>query len=508
MRRIPGLVFVFPLLIIVCWLVLRGLPSAGDQSTAIFDNNDYVAANSLLMFVTNHGSLARDLDGVFGYDAGLFFPFTAVSDITSGTNTSTVAYAAGLWLGGKVNDTLRLALAEFASEYWPGPMIGGTFDPTADTNSQYRVYHLYADSLSGNPNTDYLEWPDTLGAPTDGGGNPLLLGDELLWAVYNDANPAAHTRNAGGTGPLGLEVRQSVWAEDAGNLTSNMIFVDYTIINNGPNVIDSFIPGFWVDPDLGDPSDDLVGCDSATSFFYCYNADNDDAVYGTQPPAVGFRYLSESLYAFSHYTGGADPASAQESWCLMNGLTKACQPYTNPTTGNTTRFWSSGDPVAGTGDLDSAPSNEIMLGTLQPRTFAPGDTLKVQVSIGVFRAGDRLASLAELRSAMTSLPTDVANQRDDILPNEFNLAQNYPNPFNPETVIEYQLTHAAAVELTVYNLMGRRVTTLVNQTQPAGSYRVSWDGTDLSGARVASGVYFYRLQAGGEDLAKKMVLLK
>lgn len=79
------------------------------------------------------------------------------------------------------------------------------------------------------------------------------------------------------------------------------------------------------------------------------------------------------------------------------------------------------------------------------------------------------------------------------LPETFALAQNYPNPFNPETAIRYQLPAPGAVELAVYGLLGQKVAVLVSEIQPAGFYRVTWNGRDARGQKAASGVYIYRL---------------
>ena len=88
------------------------------------------------------------------------------------------------------------------------------------------------------------------------------------------------------------------------------------------------------------------------------------------------------------------------------------------------------------------------------------------------------------------------------------LFQNYPNPFNQETIIKYSLPWDGAVELSVYNLLGERVRTLVNQPQNADDYEVRWDGNDDRGKEVASGIYFYRLQTGEFTQTNKMLLVK
>jgi len=94
-------------------------------------------------------------------------------------------------------------------------------------------------------------------------------------------------------------------------------------------------------------------------------------------------------------------------------------------------------------------------------------------------------------------------------PAAFSLASNYPNPFNPATTIRYALPQAADVRLTVYNVVGQAVRTLVAEHQSAGRYLVAWDATNDNGHSLSAGIYFYRLQAGGEFHAvKKMLLLK
>jgi len=93
-------------------------------------------------------------------------------------------------------------------------------------------------------------------------------------------------------------------------------------------------------------------------------------------------------------------------------------------------------------------------------------------------------------------------------PPALNLAANYPNPFNPRTTIAFDLPHSCGVRLAVFTPEGKRVATLVNRSLPAGRHRVFWNGSDDSGRAVASGVYFYRLEADGRTLSGKMVLVR
>lgn len=93
-------------------------------------------------------------------------------------------------------------------------------------------------------------------------------------------------------------------------------------------------------------------------------------------------------------------------------------------------------------------------------------------------------------------------------PQGFRLSQNYPNPFNPTTQFDYEIRDAAQVKITVFNLLGKEVATLVNGHKPAGIYTVSWDGSDAAGRQAASGIYFYRIQAGDRTDIRKMTKMK
>ncbi len=97
----------------------------------------------------------------------------------------------------------------------------------------------------------------------------------------------------------------------------------------------------------------------------------------------------------------------------------------------------------------------------------------------------------------------VGIHNDNIEPNEYKLFQNYPNPFNPTTVISYKIMEESRVELNIYNILGKKVKSLVNEIQPSGVYNVNYDASDL-----VSGVYFYSISAGDFHNTKKMVLLK
>jgi len=103
----------------------------------------------------------------------------------------------------------------------------------------------------------------------------------------------------------------------------------------------------------------------------------------------------------------------------------------------------------------------------------------------------------------------IVNQTPETpLPNDFTLYQNYPNPFNPSTTIKFYLPRESHVTLSVYNITGQKINTLIDQSMASGYKEIIWDGQDLNNNNVASGIYFYRLDTGGQTLTKRMLLLK
>jgi len=98
-------------------------------------------------------------------------------------------------------------------------------------------------------------------------------------------------------------------------------------------------------------------------------------------------------------------------------------------------------------------------------------------------------------------PVSVFDQQSMV--NKFYLEQNYPNPFNPSTLIKYQIAEQSNVRITVFNSIGRMITTLLNEVKPQGTFTMEFDGSNLS-----SGIYYLRFQAGTFTDTKKMILLK
>ncbi|UCE17420.1 MAG: T9SS type A sorting domain-containing protein [Gemmatimonadota bacterium] len=128
----------------------------------------------------------------------------------------------------------------------------------------------------------------------------------------------------------------------------------------------------------------------------------------------------------------------------------------------------------------------------------------------LMRVNDRVVNMRTMRSLTLegNSQCEISVGKGLVMPSDFNLAQNYPNPFNPETEILYSLPQETQVSVTVYNVLGQVVKILVNEKQQAGVHLLTWDGRSDTGEEVASGIYFYQMQASDFTSTKRMVLMK
>lgn len=400
----------------------RAFPAHGEG----IQNDQTIGVNNIRMFVTNTGSFAWDKEGA-GQPAGFEFP--------RGSG-KTAVYAAGLWLGAKVNGGIRLAISEYSDEYMPGAIVGGA--PDDPNKAEYKVYKLdrvYADhAVRDAALADYNAGAVPHGAPAvsvQSDGSLNTLGDEMMWAVYNDLDSTQHNNRADNLGKaLGIEVQQTTFAFSAQGALGNTVFIKYRFINKGPWTLENMYASQWADPDLGNASDDLVGCDVAKSIGYVYNANNNDGVYGSNPPCVGFDFFKGptvsgsplGLSSFNKYINGTDPNTAVKSYNYMQGFDADGNPVVDPTTGSDTKYVVNGDPVTGSGWLDANPADRRMMLSSGPFTMMPGDTQEVVVGIVVGQSTNRISSVALMKFL------------DQTAQSTFNLNFNVPHPPDPPTV--------------------------------------------------------------------------
>ena len=145
-----------------------------------------------------------------------------------------------------------------------------------------------------------------------------------------------------------------------------------------------------------------------------------------------------------------------------------------------------------------------------PITYFNGDTLEFVRGYLLWSFGDFKIVPRDTNDVKRGGRFISVKEEGGIMPEEYVLSQNYPNPFNPQTEINYSLPVSGEVRLTVYNLLGQRVVTIVDEIQHAGNYRASWNGHDEFGKSVSSGIYLYNLNVdnGKFSETKKMLLLK
>ncbi|MFA5834928.1 MAG: Ig-like domain-containing protein [Bacteroidota bacterium] len=159
--------------------------------------------------------------------------------------------------------------------------------------------------------------------------------------------------------------------------------------------------------------------------------------------------------------------------------------------------------LAGTKPLNTAGDIARFIFTLKDNTISPNDVL--------FTMKKFILNETDFTNEIPGITLGVAGTAS--LPLSYSLEQNYPNPFNPSTTINFQLPKESNVTITIYNMIGQEVKTLIETDQNAGYHSLLWDGTDENNSAVSSGVYFYKIiaQAQGKIVfsdTKKMMLLK
>jgi hypothetical protein len=478
------------------------------------------ASRGLRKIATNDIYHPMLINNIFNYYSnngdGSFNNFSSTGEgfeFPKGLDKATVIFEDGVVWGCKQNGTLKVG----GSTYWHGLQAGpiitngtATTDPVADDpeSSANRLFRVRPDlkpipgvsdpedpaaagELAAVQNSevaligryevgikakdilaqywaDWNEWPATKGAPYKDMNNngqydptvdiPGVPGaDQTMWYVSNDLNKARVNTLSGST-PIGIEMQKTIWAYNLSGALANTIFASTKIINKSGKQLDSMFVAQWSDPDLGDASDDFVGCDTIRSLGYVYNGNATDAnfdIYGLVVPAVGFDFFQGPMVAsaptdtaifglkyrfgyknlpmtsFNFFINSnntyADPPhgtydGTTQWYRLLRGLvgTSGAQ-YINPITNVATPYVLSGDPVAGTGWIDgtiAGPGDRRMALCSGPFSMVPGvsDTQEVVVANIAGRGADYLSSVTILKSA------------DDFAQSIYNRLFSFPQP--------------------------------------------------------------------------------
>jgi len=367
-----------------------------------------------------------------------------------------------------------------------------------------------------------------------------------------DADPTAHSTLegfGGGTAPLGAEVHLTAWCYDNTGY-ENMQFLKWAVINKNTTAWDSTRISLVSDPDLGDATDDYLGCDTIRKLGYIYNSDNQDGngsgyTYGLNPPAAGFTFLdcgsaNLNFKSFDLFNNGSgplcerDPSSPSQAYNFMKGYKNDGSPWINPYTLNQIFYCYPGDPAAtpsstiwtefngrvqncggpnGTVTTTANPPGDRRLIMNFSRTnprMNPNDTQVVQISQLIARGSDNKNSVVLLRSLTDSARALCSNgfvigisPISTEIPKSFSLSQNYPNPFNPTTKIKFDIAKQTNAKIIIYDAVGREISIVLDEHLKAGTYSVDWNANNFP-----SGIYFYKLQTDNYTETKKMVLIK
>jgi subtilisin family serine protease len=314
------------------------------------------------------------------------------------------------------------------------------------------------------------------------GGNVVFIED----GTYADQESFCLFDDSKAENPIGIMIHQHSLA-CADDTNDDYILLILRITNTTAQTIENLHIGILSDWDWpwGNPytagDDDRVGFNSDSDIGYMFSADsveNPDyrgvAVLNALG-ATSFRALKNNDYLYDG-DGGTDA----EKWDFMTGGINPSSSYLE------------------------YPDHANLIAT-GPFTLTTDDTVEVAFAvIGSNSLNDLIASAAQAKTKYEGVSADAdSDDVEDQLPVHFTLYQNHPNPFNPATIIEFYLDRSEHVQLTIYNLLGQNVETLLDKHLDLGMHKVRWTASGL-----ASGIYFYRLQTESRSEVRKMVLTK
>ncbi len=523
-------------------------PSLADTSNKIETlNGNYIGSKYL-----TDGTFNRNITTTAGFEwplnSGKYMVFTSGISITA-----------------KCNNEIRQAASYYNGHFYPGYVNNGITTTIPEINKVYKV------TKAGNcyNSVDWANWGAVVpfGAPyIDVNNNSIYEAcidtpgvknaTQTLFMAITDGYPWKHVPiGFGGTTlPLNADLRITAYCY-GDTLLNDMQFIKYNIINKSNFNWDSVYFSFIIDPDIGDVLDDYIGCDSLRSLAYSYNSDNEDPIYGINPPAYGIRLIKypinksvtpydtvkmSSFLPYESYgtTVLCEQAAQTSIQAFYNarGFKNDMSPFMNPTYNPTVpvKFTYGGEPDGNTGWTERKGRVQNCGGTIGNiiDSNASGDR-RFLMNIGkdnfsIPAGGDVTFVIAQIVARGTSNVNSVTKLKllsdyafsyyntvgvkviSSEVPEDFKLEQNYPNPFNSISNIKFQipLCHSCGgrnpyVIIKVFDLLGREIKTLVNEYLQPGTYQARFDSTGLS-----SGVYFYRIQAGDFSETRKMVLVR
>ncbi|HCN36644.1 MAG TPA: hypothetical protein DIS94_02900, partial [Bacteroidetes bacterium] len=372
---------------VVFFLILLFQTEISGKPRVTLNNNPITHSNPVGQIVTIQ-RIVIDANNIRSYfqNTGIFnhnsINSTAGFEWVKNSN-NTACYTAGLSIGCYINDSLAQVMASYKGEYAPGYWNNaGVFV----TNPDFKIYSVRAgDNELNNP--DYANWDKMVpfGAPyvdinNNGQFDPgvdkpgIKNAGQTAFLVMTDGDPTQKNIGEGFGGGIvnpvmKVQVALTIWAYNSPGL-EDLQFVNWEIINRGSSDWEKTYFGVVVDPDLGEYTDDYIGCDTTQNLGYCYNGTNNDIIYGNNPPAFGMDYFKSpvnrqtgdtlGLSSFVFFTNsGSVPIPCEEdpngepspAYKMLTGVKKDGSPFLNPLTTppSPTKFVYPGDPATNAG---------------------------------------------------------------------------------------------------------------------------------------------------------------
>jgi subtilisin family serine protease len=298
---------------------------------------------------------------------------------------------------------------------------------------------------------------------------PGEIADQQGIAVFNDDNA--------GTNKLGVTVTMESYSFNS-EADKNYILLKYSIANNSGADINNMYAGLFFDWDMvnGKGDNDVTAFDKTGRFGYVFHKGGNPDNY------VGSALVSSDLYGFY----GVSNDGSDSSFSIYDGFSDLEK--WNAISGGVVK------DSAGPGDISNVTSEG-------PFNIPAGAVHRTVFAIGAAPDLEQLRTSFASARAKISIISGVSDNK--IVPLTYSLEQNYPNPFNPNTTISFRLAEKGTTTLKVYDILGKEISTLVNEELGAGEHKVIFNA-----ANYASGVYFYRINSGTFTQSRKMILLK
>ncbi len=298
-----------------------------------------------------------------------------------------------------------------------------------------------------------------------------------IHAAYDDAGAGT---------PMGIFVDQESYAWGTNTLATDHVTINYTVMNEGTEILSDIYVGCFLDLDLGDYGANTGGVESSLNLVYLTE---DDQLH------AGVVYLEDA---------GDPPVS---NITLIDNPTFV-YPNTYILDADKYGFLSAGGGQYVLTD-GSTPNDYGVLAAAGPITLVPGESMEISFAVVGGETFDELLTHAKAAQMIHAMGySDAEDPTETEMPRLTCLMPMRPNPFTTETTVHFRLAQAGRIQLGVYDVGGRLLKTLVDGQYPAREYNLSWDGRDERGQQVPGGVYFMQLETERHQECRRVIRLR